>query len=332
MLFPAPMEPPNFFKDCVINGYINVEKFRKLCYTGIPPEERAFAYKVLLKVYSTDLYEHTDKDVQNYVLYKSLLVEDNSKTNLETNIDNSNNSSNNMYSNSFHSPTNFYFKFPIPEKTQHQIFIDIKRVSTKHRIFKDIDLSYVYMNILSISAAKRPKIGYVQGMCDLLIPFITIYMKEVIINDYNLNNSKIALLNAESHVYACFDALMDKIGHNICKMQDNLINRLKRLLKKRDKKVFDHFKNIDLDIHFFVFRWFNCLFIREFKMDEWFRIFDSMLSSEVDEFLVHFALSLIVSMRAQVVEMDFSEVVSCMQNLQEREIDVCDIITKAVFL
>lgn len=309
-------------------------KFNKLCYTGVPVKYRGFAYKVLLGIYTKDLYEINEIDSNNFIKYMQMLE---TKENIaEKNL--------------FKSHTASYCKFPVSEKIIHQIYIDILRLNKEYRIVCGIDFSYIYMNILLINAVKRPAIEYIQGMSDLVIPFFIIFIKNEIEKYFSdvkhfdtvcepdedfVDVEKISrkqLLSWESSVFFCFDALMHKIGHNFVNMHDTLINRTKKELKKVDKEIFLYLKKIDLDLHFFVFRWFNCLFIREFEIEKWFNIFTSFLSSEKEEFLINFALALIVKCRKDILGKEFSEVISHMQNLSNKNIDVCEILGKAVYI
>lgn len=305
----------SFFSDCISNGYVNRTKFNKLCYTGIPEDERSFAYKILLNIYTKDVYECNEIDKRNIFKYKEKLsIHRISK------------------SNSFASPINLYFKYAIPENIGHQIYIDVLRINNKYKIFQGMDFSYVYMNVLLRNSVRRPKINYIQGMSDLVIPFVLVFFKN---NFSNINMETIQddlLLEAEANVFMCFDALMKKMEHNYENMHESLIKKTRKALKKIDKTIYNYLKDIDLDIHFFVFRWFNCLFIREFEISKWFNVFNAMLSTNIDDFLINFALSIIVSCKERIMGKDFPEIVSFMQNISENDVDVCDLLGKAVYM
>ena len=134
---------------------------------------------------------------------------DNSKNNNDYN-DYSNNKTNNNktdkkpssynnknYYDKFPAATGLYCKYIIPESTYHQICIDVLRIPLKYRIINNVDYSYIYVNVLVLIAYRRPYLGYVQGMSDILIPFVLIsingtgkfnYLVNIRILCYNLRS------------------------------------------------------------------------------------------------------------------------------------------------
>ncbi|ORD93803.1 GYP1 [Enterospora canceri] len=299
------MEQNPFFSEIVVGKYVNKRKLRSRCYEGIPDEHRVVAYKLLLGVYETDTTLFQEIDENNLNLYKMSLA-----------------SNTDYYSEEYFTSQNgLYVSYQISTSVIHQIFIDIRRIDLKHRIINGVDLSYVYMNVLVMTAARRPYLEYVQGMCDLVVPFL------VLIFDDNSNS-----MQKESDVFACFDKLLDRIQHNIISMQETPIEQTKNKLRRTDRKLYRHFKRIDLNLHFITFRWFNCLFVREFDLRTLLRLFDSMLSADTDIFLVNFAVTLLISCRNSLLEKDFSEAVSYIQNIGKSDIGVLEILRNSVLL
>ena len=68
------------------------------------------------------------------------------------------------------------------------------------------------------------------------------------------------------------------------------------------------------------FRWFSCLFVREFKLECWYRIFDSMICSNINEFLVYFGSALLIWFRKKLLQKDFSENIIFIQNLRDENL------------
>ncbi|KAL6121554.1 hypothetical protein NUSPORA_01499 [Nucleospora cyclopteri] len=299
----------NYFDSAINGDLINIDVFKKICYMGIPDNLRPTAYKVLLNSYNCKISDFKFIEERKLKEYKTFLCDF---------------KPNKLKNDQLTAASGNYCRFYISEPIYHQIYIDVLRIPVKYRNIGEIDYSYIYMNVLCLVAYKRPYLGYVQGMSDLLVPFMLIHIKN--------NVEKPDLLKIESQIYFCFSSLLNKIQHNIYTMQSNLIHKLDGKLKKYDRAFYRFLKEKEIDLHIIVFRWFNCLFIREFKMKHWLRLFDSMLSSELDEFLVYFSLSLLLSCKSVIIRRDFSEIVIYMQNLIEKDINVYDLLGKVVFM
>lgn len=185
----------------------------------------------------------------------------------------------------------------------HQIEIDIKRIDKFYRTHGSTDISYMYTNILSLVAYSRPILGYIQGMADILVPFIYIFTKE----DF---------VTAESSAYYCYLKLLDEIQDDLIALQYTQLFRLNQLLNLIDPDFFSHLKEQNLEIHIFAFRWFNCLFIREFSLKIVLRLMDSFIIFDNISFsLVAFGAALVMFFKDQLVNSDFGENVLFLQSL-----------------
>lgn len=69
--------------------------------------------------------------------------------------------------------------------------------------------------------------------------------------------------------------------------------------------------------HFYAFRWANCLFTREFSLENIFILFDAMLSSDVNLFLRKFSVALIIHFREKLLSLDFNSIVLFLQELDK---------------
>jgi hypothetical protein len=193
----------------------------------------------------------------------------------------------------------------INSKILHQIHIDIKRLNPGSLNIKGVNISYMYYNILVLVSHRRPTLGYIQGMADILVPFIVEFSKE------NLST-------AESSAYFCYLKLLDRIQKYISGLQTDLIFLLNSQLEKIDPDIFSFLKQSKLEIHMFAFRWFNCLYIREFPYELYKKIFTTMLSYEkIGEFLIYFGVSLILKFKSELLKNGFSENIILLQTINE---------------
>lgn len=199
------------------------------------------------------------------------------------------------------------FRLEISRKTIHQIDIDIKRIDSRHKIHLGADISFIYYHILSLVAYRRPSLGYVQGMADILVPFVLVFSHDDI-------------ATAESSAYFCYCRLLDEIQHNIIELQGPLIKKLDSAIEMADPDFHRFLREIGLETHMFAFRWFNCFFIREFKFPVLYKILDTIFASgSTNELLVYFAVALLMSFKPVLIENDFAHNVLFLQNIYERE-------------
>lgn len=195
----------------------------------------------------------------------------------------------------------------LDEKTIHQIDIDIKRLEPELKIIDGIDVTPMYYHILGLIAYKRPSLGYTQGMADILAPFITTYTLE------NIET-------AESSAYLCFSMLLNEIQSNIIDLQYPLISMLDEALRLSDLNLHAYLKKIGLETHMFAFRWFNCLFIREFKLSSLLKVLDTIFSADnTINYLIYLGVGLLLKFKSVLLENDFSSNILFLQNLHERE-------------
>lgn len=201
------------------------------------------------------------------------------------------------------------YRYPleINSKILHQIHIDIKRLSQESKSVGDVDVSYMYYNILVLISHRRPSLGYIQGMADILVPFIVEFSRENI-------------TTAESSAYFCYSKLLDSIQDNITTLQGELLFLLSCRLEMIDPDMYSYLKRNKLEIHMFAFRWFNCLFIREFPYELYKRVFTTMLCYEsLNDFLVYFGVSLILHFKSQLMIHDFGANIIILQNISTYE-------------
>lgn len=334
-------------------GVIDHPLFKKLCYAGIPMKYRLIAYQILLGVVGLDTakfdailetkeqryrqhleecqcVQNTDKEgglggarhenpacgcqgdrSRDCAGHESGKIHPQQKCEDDVNkLENT------------HSPIFLDVKYEISKSLEHQIQIDILRISTIYKKYGEIDVSPVFYNVLKITAYKRPYIGYAQGMADLIVPFVHLFFTTSGKGRPEAEDDGSKALVSQSVVFFCFSNLLNKIQIDIFDLQGRLLSRLEQVLKIVDEEVLRHLRSIGLELHMVCFRWFSCLFIREFSLNSWYRIFDSMLCDEISEFVVFFGAALLMWFRVPILKGDFSSIVLQMQNLQNEDLSV----------
>lgn len=206
----------------------------------------------------------------------------------------------------------YHYPLDIDFKIIHQINIDIKRLKNEYKNYNNIDLKNIYFNILLLISHRKIQIGYVQGMADFLVPFVMEFIKEEVKFNY--------FYFAESCSYYCYLSLVEKLEFNIINLQQNLILRFREEMENIDPILYAFLYDQELDFNIFCFRWFSCLFFREFEYDLYLRIFTIMLSyNDINRFLIFFGISLLTVLRNEIMQNDLHSNIIMLQELHKRK-------------
>lgn len=181
-----------------------------------------------------------------------------------------------------------------------QIKMDIERLET----FNSTDnylLKSKMMLILLIIAERNPIIGYLQGMADLLQPFILIY-KDV------------------SMSFITYSRFIESISDNLVDSQEHvyfLLEKISQIFKMLEPELYKHFKEINLKMHLFAYRWISCFFIREFPLKLYLRILDTYFSVDFyKKFPVYLSVAILSTLK-KYLKRDFENNLIFLQSCKQ---------------
>lgn len=176
----------------------------------------------------------------------------------------------------------------------------------------------VVERMLFIYAKLNPGQGYVQGMNEIIGPIYYVFAS---------NEDHAAY--AEADCFWCFTALMGEIRDFFIKSLDEsengirgMMNKLSRMLEKKDIAVFNQLKDQGIFPQYYSFRWLTLLLSQEFPLPDVLRLWDSILSDENRfEYLIYVCCAMIVLLREQILENDFEHNVKLLQNFPSTDIN-----------
>lgn len=176
----------------------------------------------------------------------------------------------------------------------------------------------VVERMLFIYAKLNPGQGYVQGMNEIIGPIYYVFAS---VEDH--------AEFAEADCFWCFTALMSEIRDFFIKSLDEsdtgirgMMNKLARLLEKKDIAVFNRLKEQGIFPQYYSFRWLTLLLSQEFPLPDVLRLWDSILADEHRfEYLIYVCCSMIVLLRDQILENDFEHNVKLLQNFPSTDIN-----------
>ncbi|KAF4378486.1 hypothetical protein G4B88_027546 [Cannabis sativa] len=173
-------------------------------------------------------------------------------------------------------------------------------------------------------AIRHPASGYVQGINDLVTPFLVVFLSEYLegsVESWLISDlSPDKLSDIEADCYWCLSKLLDGMQDHYTFAQpgiQRLVFKLKELVRRIDEPVSKHVEEQGLEFLQFAFRWFNCLLIREIPFHLVTRLWDTYLAEgdALPDFLVYIFASFLLTWSDELQKLDFQELVMFLQHL-----------------
>eukprot|EP01084_Bolivina_argentea_P079397 144030_1 len=183
-------------------------------------------------------------------------------------------------------------------KILHQIGLDVPRTSPELKLFQIASIKKLLSRALYIWSLRHTATGYVQGINDLITPFVYIFLDEYLRDNYDgmslhadasrdtvklLSEEDLSFIEADS--YWCLDYLIEGLQLNYTDNQPgiyNMVSQLEDVIKRVNASLYKHFEAQKIEIFQFSFRWMNCLLMRELSLENIIRLWDTYLCEGVE--------------------------------------------------
>jgi len=176
----------------------------------------------------------------------------------------------------------------LDEAVWHQISIDVPRTNPHIPLYQFEATQRSLERILYVWAIRHPASGYVQGINDLVTPFLQVFLGTYI-TDLNIESGmdpgqlpKPVLDAVEADTFWCLTKLLDGIQDNYIVAQPGIhrqVAALRDLTTRIDATLAKHFEAENVEYMQFSFRWMNCLLMREISVKNTIRMWDTYLVS-----------------------------------------------------
>ncbi|KAJ1410468.1 Rab-GTPase-TBC domain [Sesbania bispinosa] len=283
----------------VLSGPVVIlDKLRELAWSGVPEYMRPKVWRLLLG------YEPPNSDRRERVLrWKRLEYLD---------------------------CISHYYDIPDTERSDdeinmlRQIAVDCPRTVPDVPFFQQQQVQKSLERILYAWAIRHPASGYVQGINDLVTPFLVVFLSEYLqggIDDWSMSDlSSDKISNIEADCYWCLSKLLDGMQDHYTFAQpgiQRLVFKLRELVRRINEPVSRHMDDQGLEFLQFAFRWFNCLLIREIPFHLVTRLWDTYLAEgdALPDFLVYIFASFLLTWSDKLQKLDFQELVMFLQHL-----------------
>ncbi|XP_062082275.1 GTPase-activating protein GYP1 isoform X2 [Humulus lupulus] len=277
---------------------IILENLRELAWSGVPPYMRPSVWRLLLG------YAPPNSDRRDGVLRRKRLE--------------------------YLDCVSQYYDIPDTERSDdeinmlRQIAVDCPRTVPDVSFFQQVQIQKSLERVLYTWAIRHPASGYVQGINDLVTPFLVVFLSEYLegsVESWLISDlSPDKLSDIEADCYWCLSKLLDGMQDHYTFAQpgiQRLVFKLKELVRRIDEPVSKHMEEQGLEFLQFAFRWFNCLLIREIPFHLVTRLWDTYLAEgdALPDFLVYIFASFLLTWSDELQKLDFQELVMFLQHL-----------------
>uniref|UniRef100_A0A8C5PDG0 TBC1 domain family member 22A n=2 Tax=Leptobrachium leishanense TaxID=445787 RepID=A0A8C5PDG0_9ANUR len=285
------------FKQLLAGPNTDLEELRKLSWSGIPKPVRSITWKLLSGYLPANVDRRDGTLTRKQKEYFAFVEQYYSTRNDEAN-----------------------------QSTYRQIHIDIPRMSLETLILQPV-VTEIFERILFIWAIRHPASGYVQGINDLLTPFLVVFIGDYVAEEEDVENFDVSSLpeevlrNIEADSYWCMSKLLDGIQDNYTFAQPGIqkkVKMLEELVSRIDEQVHRHLHQYEVEYLQFAFRWMNNLLMREVPLRCTIRLWDTYQSEPegFSHFHLYVCAAFLVSWRKELLEeKDFHGLLILLQNL-----------------
>lgn len=215
----------------------------------------------------------------------------------------------------------------IHKDTFRQISIDVPRMSPLVTLFQQKCVQEMVERILYIWAIRHPASGYVQGINDLVTPFLMVFLQDYVDHDVTRNHFQFDELeetvrkNIEADSFWCMTKVLEGIQDNYTFAQPGIqmkIRQLEELLKRVDLQLHSHIVEHDVQYLQFSFRWMNNLLLRELPLTATIRLWDTYLSETegFSKFHLYVCAAFLIRWKGDLLQKkDFQGILLFIQNV-----------------
>jgi TBC1 domain family member 2 len=321
------------FNKLLSEPVVNLEALKELCWSGIPPHHRSLCWRLLLgylppnKDRRSEILERRRREYRDMVpdYYDSVAAAAAS------------------------SPPSSLSAIAAAAAdvvedggALRQVAVDVPRTAPGVPFFHIPQVQKSLERILYIWGVRHPASGYVQGINDLVTPFLAVFMSEHMqdvgpietwADESSALPSPESFLDVEADSYWCLCKLLDSIQDHYTYAQpgiQRMLFHVRELVRRVDEPLAQQLDKEGLDFIQFAFRWVNCLLLREVPFHLGIRLWDTYLSeggSGLKGFLVYVLGSFLLSWQDELRGMEFQELIMFLQRLPTGEWEEKDIET-----
>eukprot|EP00466_Bigelowiella_natans_P015726 jgi/Bigna1/85478/estExt_fgenesh1_pg.C_40175 len=211
----------------------------------------------------------------------------------------------------------------------HQIRLDTPRTLPSVKLLQHKSIQLLLERILYIWSIRHPASGYVQGINDLVVPFLMVFLAaKVGVEPEHLDESHLLekhLSLVEADCFWCLSKLLDGIQDHYTAAQpgiQRMVFKLEELIHRLDQPLHAHLKKYDIRFFHFSYRWMNCLLMREVSLPLIIRVWDTYIaeSDGFKVFHIYVCAAMLVKFSKDLLALEeFQDLIVFLQNLPTKD-------------
>lgn len=203
-----------------------------------------------------------------------------------------------------------------------QVGLDVPRTAPAVPFFHEPIIQKSLRRLLYIWGIRHPASGYVQGMNDLVTPFLAVFLGEHLpgpIDSWKADQlNEEMLLQVEADCYWCLCKLVEAIQDHYTYAQPGIqrtVFLIHEIVRSAAPSLAQRLEEESIDFIQFAWRWVNCLLIREVPFELSFRLWDTYLAEghRFADFLVYACASFLELWTEQLEPMEFQDMIMFLQ-------------------
>lgn len=212
-------------------------------------------------------------------------------------------------------------------------------------ILEDVRVRGLIERVLFVWAVKQPAAGYVQGINDVLMPLLLVFLADsagispVECLDMQAINSLAPerLDDVEADCYWCLSKLLSDFAEYYIDGQPGLqraVVRIKSVLTRVDADLVAHLNSEGVDMTHMdmaAYRWIGCLMVRELPVPLCLRLWDTCIAESASRstgfasFLVYFIVCFVTYFSAMLRAASFDAIMAFLQHSPTEHLRVADV-------
>lgn len=209
-----------------------------------------------------------------------------------------------------------------------QVSVDVPRTAPDVPFFQQDPMQATLRRLLYIWGVRHPASGYVQGVNDLVTPFLAVFLSAHFDTDdmsvWQAGDlTEAQLVDAEADSYWCLCKLVERVQDVYTAGQPGIqqcLHQLSELTSRVDSALLSHFDEEGISFFQFAFRWVNCMLIRELPFQVSIRLWDTYLAegTRFSEFLPYACAAFLLYWSKKLKTMDFQGMILFLQKTPTR--------------
>ena len=179
---------------------------------------------------------------------------------------------------------------------------------------------------------RHPSSGYVQGINDIVTPFVVVFLHEHVEVDFDAVDVPYGfksipeniLKEVEADCYWCLCRILNCVLDNYTNSWPGIqksFGQMREVINRVDPDLLAHFEKEGIDLYHMYLKWVTCLLLRQFSVKIGLRLFDTYVTDEGNyfSFCLYILAAIVLKYSKKFKKMKFEAMMKFQQNMPTRQ-------------